>query len=118
MTGICLYCGQTRIIEADTQEQADIIATRECGACDNPLKRTYQLHQNIDTLCGETAKGYGMLELDDELVDGIKKAGELLIEGFIDSVTFKVPDSTVSLRNTKDGAAVIRKKSISAKLEA
>lgn len=118
MTGTCLYCGQTRIVEASTLQEADVKATRECGACDNPLKRTWQLHQNIDILCGETARGYGMQELDPELTDVIKSAGELLIRGFIESVTFKLEDSTVALRNTKDGAAVIRKKSISAKLEA
>lgn len=118
MTGTCLYCGQTRLVEADTEAEADVIATRECGACDNPLKRTWQLHQNIDILCGETARGYGMQELDPDLIETIKNSGELLIRGLIESVTFRVEDSTVALRNTKDGAAVIRKKSISAKLEA
>ncbi len=118
MTGTCLYCGQTRIVDAETIEQADIVATRECSACDNPLKKTYRLHQNIDILCGETANGYGMLELDEELVDEIKDAGELLIRGLIKSATFKVSDSTISLRKAKDGAAVIRKKTISTKLEA
>lgn len=118
MTGTCLYCGQTRIVEVNDQEDADMIATRECGACDNPVKQTYRLHQNIEILCGDTAKGYGMQELDADLIEEIKDAGELLIRGLIESVTYRVADSTVTLKNTKDGAAVIRKKSISAKLEA
>lgn len=40
MTGTCMYCGQTRLVYADSQDGADIIATEECGACDNPIKKT------------------------------------------------------------------------------
>ena len=47
MTGTCLYCGQTRIVEVNDQEDADMIATRECGACDNPVKQTYRLHRTL-----------------------------------------------------------------------
>lgn len=117
-TGVCLYCGQTRIVEADTQEEADIIATRECKACDNALKQTARLHDNIEILCGETARGYSMQELDPDLIEGIKETGKLLIDGLVERVTFKLDDSTISLNNTRDGVSVIRKKSISAKLEA
>lgn len=30
MTGTCIYCGQTMMVEAETLEQANMIATEEC----------------------------------------------------------------------------------------
>lgn len=118
MTGACLYCGQTRIVQADSQERADLIATKECGACDNPLKRTSQLNKNIESLCGELAREYGMMPLDEEVVENIKNIGALIIGGDIESASFRVADSTIGMKNTKSGVSVYRNKTISAKLEA
>lgn len=38
MTGTCTYCGQTRLVDADSQRQADLVATENC-ACDNIMKK-------------------------------------------------------------------------------
>lgn len=118
MTGACLYCGQTRIVQADSQERADLIATKECGACDNPLKRTAKLNKNIESLCGELVREYGMMPLDEEVVENIKNIGALIIGGDIESASFRVADSTIGMKNTKSGVSVYRNKTISAKLEA
>ena len=37
MTGTCVFCGQTRLVEAETQTEADRIAAEHC-TCDNNLK--------------------------------------------------------------------------------
>lgn len=118
MTGCCLYCGQTRIVDAENQENADLIATRECGACDNPLKKSAKLNSNIEELCGELAREYGMLPLEEDTIDRIKDVGTLIISGDIESASFRVIDSTIGMKNTKNGVSVYRNKTISAKLEA
>ena len=38
MTGTCVFCGQTRLVEAETQTEADRIAAEHC-TCDNNLKK-------------------------------------------------------------------------------
>lgn len=119
MTGTCMYCGQTRIIlDARDQEQADLIATRECGACDNPVKRNYQVSNNIEELCGESAPNYGMQQLPEELIDLMKDVGSCIIEGTVGSISINVKDSVISIKKSGLGASVTRKKVISAKLEA
>ena len=44
MTGICKFCGQARMVEAATQEEADRIAAENC-ACDNNLKNIRKLNE-------------------------------------------------------------------------
>ena len=119
MTGTCLYCGQTRIIvDAKDQEEADLIATRDCGACDNPVKRSYQVGNNIEELCGENARAYGMQMLSEELLDLLKDASSHIIEGSLKSVSVNTNDSVITIRKNGPGTSVTRKKVISAKLEA
>lgn len=113
MTGTCMYCGQTRLVFADIQANADMIATEECSACDNPVKKTKQLLENLDSLLGERAIDYGMPAVDEETLDVIKDAGCQIISGNIEAATFKVKGTTVSIR----GTSVTRKKITSARLE-
>ena len=118
-TGTCLYCGQTRLVlDAEDQEHADIIATRECGACDNPVKRNYQVGKNIEELCGESAPKYGMQQLPEEMTDLLKDIGSCIIEGSARSMSMTLKDSVISIKKSGLGASVTRKKVISAKLEA
>ena len=119
MTGTCMYCGQTRIVlDATDQEHADLIATRECGACDNPVKRNAQVSSNIEELCGASAPNYGMQELSEELTDILKDIGSCIIEGSVRSVSLNVNDSVIQVKKSGLGASVTRRKVISAKLEA
>lgn len=113
MIGTCMYCGQTRLVYADSQDNADMIATEECGTCDNPVKRRKQLFENLDSLLGERAIDYGMPAVDEETLDVIKDAGSEIISGNIEAATFKVKGTTVSIR----GTVVTRKKITSARLE-
>lgn len=117
LTGACLFCGQTRIVEAEDQREADRIATENC-ACDNLMKRAKQFSENVDMVCGATSTQYGMEQLTEEVIDEIKQAGALCLHGLIDSAGFRVPDSTIGVKRTKDGVSISRKKVSSVKLEA
>ena len=117
MTGTCVFCGQTRMVEAATQEEADRIAAEHC-TCDNNLKRVRQCKENIDRICGEEAKQFGMDIVTEEVIDVIKEIGALCVFGHVNAVSFRVPDSAIVVKQIKDGVAVARKKVSSVKLEA
>lgn len=115
-SGICMFCGQAKIIEAETQYDADRIATQEC-ICDNPRRRAAKCHENIEQICGEISERYGMEQVVQEVKDVIKAAGTMCVNGHIEAATFRLADSTVQIKRLKDGVAVSRKKVLSAKLE-
>lgn len=117
MTGTCLFCGQTRMVEAKTQEEANRIASENC-TCDNKLKSSRQCSENIDKICGETAKEFGMDVVVEDLIDEIKAIGKLCVYGYVESASFRIADSTIVIKKTKDIVAVSRKKVSSVKLEA
>lgn len=117
MTGTCPFCGQTQIVEADSQHEADRIAAQRCN-CDNNLKRIKQLEDNIDSLCGEEIKAFGMDIVTEEVIDELKAIGALCIYGHIETAAFRIADSSITIKKTKDGASASRKKVLSVKLEA
>lgn len=117
LTGTCIFCGQTRMVEANDQKEADRIAAENC-TCDNKLKSCRQCSDNIDKICGAPAKDFGMDIVTEEVIDTIKEAGQLCVYGHIDLASFRLADSTVTIKQIKDGVAVARKKVSSVKLEA
>lgn len=117
-TGVCRFCGQTRIVPFDCdQKTADQYAAENC-ACDNNLKRCRQLRENIDALCGEDCKQFGMDIIEESTIDAIKDVGKLCVYGYIDSATFSIGGTSLSVKQIKDGVSVSRKKVSSVKLEA
>ena len=117
MTGTCPFCGQTQMVEADDQREADKLAAQRCG-CDNNLKRIKQLEDNIDSLCGTDIKAFGMDIVTEEVIDALKTIGALCIYGHIDTAALRIADSSITIKKTKDGASASRKKVLSVKLEA
>lgn len=117
MTGTCPYCGQTRLVSAYDQHDADVKAAELCN-CDNVRKRRRQCIDNIETICGETAKDFGFSIVTEEIKDLLKDAGSLCILEHFESMTLRVADSTVVIKRTKSGVAVQRKKTSTATLEA
>ena len=118
MTGICRFCGQTRLVPFDcTQEEADMYAAENCS-CNNELKKCRQLRENIDTLCGEACKDLGMDILEEETIEALKDVGTLCVYGYVGSASFVIKGTTIGIKQIKDGVSVFRKKVSSVKLEA
>lgn len=116
MLGTCIYCGQTQMVEAETQVEADRIAAENC-ICDNKLKSTRQCSDNIEKICGEAAKEFGMDIVTEEVIDQLKGVAKLCVYGYIESASFRLADSSVQIRKTKEVVSVSRKKVSSVKLE-
>ena len=117
LTGTCAFCGQTKIVEAESQEEANRMAAEEC-TCDNNYKKARQCADNIDMICGQNATEYGMEMVTEEVTEALKEIGRLCIYGHITAATVRVTDSTINIKQIKDGVAVSRKKVSSVKLEA
>lgn len=116
MTGTCRYCGQAQIVMADSQAEADLTATESCS-CDNVIKKIKQFGENVEKVCGQEATSFGMEQLTEEVIDIIKDCGTACLRGLVDSASLRVTDSTISIKLTKDGVAISRKKVSSVKLE-
>ena len=117
MTGTCVFCGQTRMIQADNQKEADRIAAERC-TCDNNLKKVRQCSENIEQICGAPAKDFGMEIVTEEVIDALQDIGQLCVYGHIETASLRLADSTIAIKQIKDGVAVSRKKVSSVKLEA
>ena len=121
ITGVCRFCGQSQIIPPEAgiiyQDEADLYAAEHC-ACDNNLKKCRQLAENIDKLCGETCKQFGMDILEESVIDTLKEVGKLCVFGYINSASCSVGGTSIVIKQIKDGVSVSRKKVSSVKLEA
>ena len=117
MTGTCMFCGQTVLVEAETKEEANRLAAERCS-CDNDYKKVRRCADNIEQICGEAAKEIGMEIVTEEVMDVMKNIGALCVYGHIEAATFRLSESSVAIKKIKDGVAVSRKKVLSAKLEA
>lgn len=117
MTGTCKFCGQAQIVQADSQEDADRMAAESCG-CDNILKKYFRLDQNIEQLCGEESLQFGMDIVEEKTIDAIKMIGRLCIYGTVTSAGFRLADSSITIKQIKDGVSISRKKIQAVKLEA
>lgn len=118
MKGVCPFCGQSRLVfNSCTESEANMEAARYC-ACDNPIKKTRILNENIDQLCGTGCEAYGLKQVTEEVVDVLKAVGSLLVSGHIETAQLRIEDTTVNIRRTSDSVRIERKKTLSARLEA
>ena len=118
MTGTCRFCGQTRIVPFPcSQADADRYAAENC-ACDNNLKRVRQLCENIDKLCGEGCKQFGMDIVEENTIEAIKDVGKLCVYGYINGAVFAIGGTSIAIKQIKDGVSASRKKVSTVKLEA
>ncbi|MBR2674311.1 MAG: hypothetical protein IKE52_02505 [Mogibacterium sp.] len=117
LTGTCLFCGQTQLVNAETQKQADQLATENCS-CDNKLKKVRQCSDNIHTITGTEAQDIGMEPVTEKVVEQLQELGKLVVYGYIEAASIKLTDSTITLKAIKGATSVSRKKVLSAKLEA
>lgn len=111
MVGTCMFCGQEVMVQADTKERADLEASRNCN-CDNIIKRKSQLLALITDQCGEGAVRYNLQPLKPEAQKLIEEIGDDLLDGKIEMASVKVADTIISIKATKHGCKISRRKVI------
>lgn len=93
--GICKYCGESDILMAESQLEADEEVSRkcECGGWEAEEKQQ-QLIAAIRTQSAENTE-LNFKKLDEAQVDMLIDIGILVLEGKIDKATIAVKQSTV-----------------------
>lgn len=110
MTGICAGCGQTKTVKAETQEEADLIATEECGCSKGELlRKKRELDQRLGELIGEEAPDYGWEAAESvDIFEAIRKIGHIIAEGGIESVGIRIDRTNLKI-GAKGGKIVVER---------
>lgn len=111
--GICQGCGQIVSVEAETQEEADNKATRNCN-CDRAKQvQSYdRLMEQIDEFCADGCEELGFSPLPDKTIFSIKTTATQILENNIDKSTFQVEGTTISIVRREKNVIVSRKKTL------
>ena len=106
MTGYCIYCGQSFMTEAETEETANIDATMHCK-CVKAIE-----HQRVENMRQQAEDHIEALFQDqpDETKELLKSAVENIAQRRINSATVKISERiTATVKRGKDGIVVSRK---------
>ena len=88
MEGLCKNCGQMHLVSAETQEEADRIASESCD-CENEAKWHRMMEENVEMLCGEQSRNLNFIPLDDTSLRYVKTTCEIKINGVLGKVDIK-----------------------------
>lgn len=105
--GVCRFCGQVQSVQADSQEEANRIATLSCN-CDEAeaYRRKEDLLELINQTCRDLPRESGFESLPERQVHAIRVIGELVADGDLQKATIDVADSRCMIGKHKDGSFV------------
>lgn len=113
MTGTCEYCGQTSIVKAESQEDADKRATLECGCPGGEMERKKeQVWEQLNDLIGELAPSYGWEPVKPKTFKAIEEIANCVVEDRIASCSMRVEDSNLKITKSKGKINIERSKTI------
>ena len=113
MTGTCKHCGQTKIVRAASQEEADRIAAMECNCPGGDMeRRKKQVKEQLDELIGYLAPDNGWEPAKEETFDAIREIAEQIAEEKITSCAMRIDDTNLKLSRNKGKITIERSKTI------
>lgn len=102
--GTCRFCGQTQMIEAADQQDADIKVTKLCTCPDARLARKKaEIRQMVQDLCGAGGAELGFTKMTPEQAEIVLNLAEMIAAGKAISVTLRIADSSVKISVAADG---------------
>ena len=109
-TAFCTCCGQSLAVEAETQEEANYIATLQCS-CEGARReqKRHDIKEKIGAICLEPSEHSGFDKVDEDQYKLLIILADNVFEGRIDKVTVGLPDSTVRITKGKDGVLVFNR---------
>lgn len=114
MEGYCEYCGQARMVRANTEEEANYIATRNCSCEGAEIEAKVEA---AEAALEYVAQSENMCRIEGELLTLIRATIPYIVEGSIDSVSFKLSDSILSIKAGKK-IKIKRKRDYTVNMEA
>ena len=109
MEGLCKNCGQMHLVSAETQEEADRIASESCD-CENEAKWHRMMEENVEMLCGEQSRNLKFIPLDDTSLRYVKTTCELIHAGFISNAKFSAANSEIKINGVAGKVDIKRTK--------
>ena len=97
--GVCRYCGSTINIMANSQEEADRLATESCKCEASELDRKRDcLMQNIEDIC----ENFGIRAMDREEIDAVLLIGDQMFKADINSIRVDFGHSSIRIWKVGD----------------
>jgi len=114
MTGVCRGCGQSRIVKAENQEEADVLVTEECSCqLGEQLRKKKELDKRLSELIGEEAPEFGWEAAgSEEIFEAIKRIGHIVAEGGIESVGIRIDKTNLKIGAKGGKITVERSKTV------
>ena len=101
MMGKCEYCGTEIGVMAETQAEANEIAANQCGCAGVRMARKKEsMKEKLDALIG-TQCPQEFNPVDSLVYDTIQTVGNMVIDGVMQSATFKVDGTTITVKAGK-----------------
>lgn len=98
-TGKCEYCGMEMGVMAESQKQANEIASKECDCGGGRIaEKKKMLMVNIEDLCGPECAELGFRPVGDETLQLIQRVGCMVVEARLQNATVKVDGTEVSIK--------------------
>lgn len=109
-TGVCMGCGQIKTVRADSQEDADVIATEECScSAGELLRKERELDQRLSELIGEEAPDHGWEAAGSaDIYEAIRTIGHIVAEGGIESVGIRIDKTNLKI-GARGGKIVVER---------
>ena len=113
LLGVCKGCGQTMMVKAANQEQADDIATEKCECpAGEMIRKKKELDERLGELIGEEAPQYGWDATTPEIFETIKEIGHIVAEGKIESVGIRIDKTSLRIANRGGKIVIERSKTV------
>ena len=113
LLGVCKGCGQTMMVVATSQEQADEIATERCDCpAGEMIRKKKELDERLGELIGEEAPQYGWDATTPEIFEAIRQIGHIVSEGKIESVGIRIDKTSLRIANRGGKIVIERSKTV------
>ena len=113
MTGVCRGCGQTKIVKAYTQMEADSAVTMDCTCPEGELaRRKKQVKEQLDELIGELAPDNGWEPVRPEVFQTVREMAERIAENRITSCAMRIDETNLKISRSKGKINIERSKTI------
>lgn len=108
-----MYCGQTKIVKADDQDEANMIASASCGCMEGELERKKEhVKEQLDELIGELAPDNGWDPARPDVFNTILEVAYRVAEGSISSCSMRVDDTNLKISRSKGKINIERSKTV------
>lgn len=97
--GRCEYCGAEIGVIAETQVEANEIASEKCDCYDAQVaEKKRRMSECLRELAGADCEELGFRPVEDKIFNIIEKTAHMIIEGRIQNAVFKISGTIITIK--------------------